>query len=226
MSNPSMPPEQEAELIKSYLSGQIPIRKQRRGGCLGGLLKLVLVGVFGLAVAYGVILVTAPWSLHIGGRSTPFLQWHGYGELHTKDGKSYPLYVSFFPSTHFGGLRLQGLRPTGGLQGSGWLCTSRGVTQFLDLSGTIYGGWRSTDGSLMDFRLLEHQVINVGQGQGFFDLRGTWQGQKLVMDERGDHGQVGEVFRSGLHIDYASVTLNYGTHANFKNLCANYPAQR
>jgi len=226
MNEPPMTPEQEAEFIKNYVSGQMPTRQKQRGGCLGGLLKLVLAGVFGLAVAYGLILVTAPWSLHIGGRSTPFLQWQGYGLLHTKDGKSYPLYVSFFPSTHFSRLRLQGLRPVGGLQGRGWLCTSPGRAQFLDLSGTIYGKWRTTDGSLVDFRLLEHRIINTGGYWGFFDLRGIWQGPKLVMEERGDHGQVGAVFRSGLHIDYASVTLNYGTHSDFKNLCANYPAQR
>ena len=223
MNDRSMPPEQEAELLKSYRSGQNPIRERKRGGCLGGLLKLALVGVFGLAVAYGVILVTDPWSYHIGGRSTPLLTWHGYGQLQTKDGNHYPLYVSFFPSSHSSHssqLPREGLRPAGGLQGSGWLCSSPGVTEHLDLSGTIYGRWSSTEGSLMSFRLLERNIINLGQRQGFFDLAGRWRGQELVMQERGDHGETGETFRSGLRIDYASVTLNWGSYGEFKRVCA------
>jgi hypothetical protein len=196
------------------------------GGCLGGLFKLLLVGIFGCAVFYGVIAVTDPWAFHIGGRSTPFLTWKGLGKLQTKGGTQYPLYVYFFPSTHSSRLRREGLRPTGGLQGQGWLCTSRGVTQYLNLSGTIYGGWRSTEGSLVAFRLLEPKIIDVGQGQGFFDLSGRWQGQKLAMDY---HGSVPEKFRSGLLIEQPSVTFDWGTYSDFKAACAsatNLPPHR
>lgn len=216
-----MLPEQEAQLIKDYMAGQVPkIAQRQRRGCLFNIFRLLLVGVFGVALLYGVLAITDPWSFHIGGRWTPFLTWHGYGELLTEGGVQYPLYVSFFPSSHFSQLHREGLRPTGGLQGSGWLCTSRGVTQRLELSGTIYGGWRSTDGSLLTFRLLERQILNVGQGQGFFDLAGRWQGPKLVMDERGDHGEIGEPFRSGLRIDHASVTLDWGSYSEFKAACS------
>lgn len=211
-------PEQTVESGKSYAAGQMAVR--RRGGCLASLFKLLGVGIFGLALFYAVVAITDPWAFHIGGRWTPFLTWHGYGRLITKDGAEHPLYVSFFPSSHFSRLHLQGLRPTGGLQGSGWICTSPGVAQYLDLSGTIYGGWRSTDGSLMAFRLLEHRIINTGGYWGFFDLRGTWRGPKLVMDERGDHGEVGSPFHSGLRVDYASVTLDWGSYSEFKNMCA------
>lgn len=226
MSNPSMSPEQEAELLKNYLSAQVPNAGRRlRHGCLTGLFKLLAVGIFGVLLFYGVMAITDPWAFHIGGRSTPLLTWHGYGELQTKNGNRYPLYVYFFPAKHSSQLRRDGLRPTGDLQGSGWICTSRGATERLDLSGTIYGGWRSTDGSLMAFRLLEwntarDRLLGNSMRRGFFDLEGRWSGPELMMNERGDHGQVGEVFRSGLHIDYASVTLNYGTYSDFKDLCA------
>ncbi|HEV2315019.1 MAG TPA: hypothetical protein VGR94_06920, partial [Candidatus Acidoferrales bacterium] len=62
--------------------------------------------------------------------------------------------------------------------------------------------------------------INTGGYWGFFDLRGRWQGPKLVMDERGDHGEIGAPFRSGLRIDYASVTLGWSTYSEFKAACA------
>src|SRR5215471_19268252 len=101
----------------------------------------------------------------------------------TKTG-TYPLYVVFYPSAHFSRLHLDGLRPTGGLQGTGSLCTSRGVVEALKLSGTVYGGWSSTNDALMEFRLLEIRVIDVGQRQGYFDLYGRWRGTALVMDDR------------------------------------------
>jgi hypothetical protein len=189
----------------------------KRRGCLGNMFRLLVVGVLGLAVVYGVVALTAPWALHIGGRSTPLLTWHGYGKLLTKMGIEYPLYVSFYPSSHFSQLRRDGLQPTGGLHGQAWLCTSPGITQRLDLSGTIYGGRRTTEGSLMAFRLLELKIIDVGQGQGFFDLAGRWRGPKLVMD---DKGSVGNTFRSGLRIEGASVTLDWGTYSEFNALCA------
>jgi hypothetical protein len=183
-------------------------------GSLGKLFwTLVLCGV----LVYAVVVVMDPWSVHMGGRWTPLLTWHGSGKLHTKSGVEYPLYVSVYPSSHFSQLRLDGLRPTGGLQGSGWLCSSPGVTQRLELSGTIYGGWRSTEDSLMAFRLLEPKIIDVGQGQGFFDLAGRWHGPKLVMDDR---NSIGNPFRSGLRIEHASVTLDWGSYSDFKAVCA------
>lgn len=185
--------------------------RQRRG-CLANLVGLLVLGV---AVVYGVAAVTSPWAFHIGGRWTPLLYWSGSGRLVTKSG-TYPLYVSFFPASHFSQLHLDGLGPTGGVQGSGWLCTAPGVLQQLKLGGTIYGGWRSTEGSLMQFRLLEPKIFDVGQRQGYFDLYGRWQGQELVMN---DHGRYAGIFRSGLKIEHASVTFDWGHYSDFKAMC-------
>jgi hypothetical protein len=172
------------------------------------------------------VLMTMPWAFHIGGRWTPLLTWRGTGKLVTKGGIEYPLWVSLSPSSHFSTLRLDDLRPTGGVRGVGCLCMSPGVTQQLVLSGTIYGGWLSTEGSLMEFRLLEPKVIDVGQGAGYFDLFGRWQGQELVMDDR---GKPGSPFRSGLRIQHASVTLQWSSFWTCNSACAsapNYPAHR
>lgn len=212
-----MQPEQ-AQAIENYIAGRTPnLGQRRRRGCLGNLFRVVLAGIFGGALLYGVVVATSPWSLHIGGRWTPFLAWHGYGQLVTKNGVQYPLYVSLYPSSHFSQLHREGLRPTGGVQGSGWICTAPGITQRLDLSGTIYGGWRSTEGSLMAFRLLEWRTFNNGQARGFFDLAGRWRGQTLAMDQGGN---VPEAFRSGVRIEHASISLNWGSYSDFKELCA------
>jgi hypothetical protein len=182
------------------------------------------IGVFGLIAClfavYAVVVVLDPWAFHIGDRSTPLLYWTGTGKLVTQRG-TYPLMVTLFPASHFSRLRLDGLRPTGGIQGNALLCTSRGVTQNLDLSGTIYGGWRSTDGALMDFRLLErrtaHDALLGGNHRGYFDLFGYWHGPQLRMDDRGESS---ERFRSGLRVEHASVTLEWGGKADFDAACA------
>lgn len=218
-----MQPDQQAPPLTDGTLGQPPPLRRQRRGCLVNLFRLLAAGLFGMAVLYGVVGITAPWSFHIGGRWTPLLIWQGYGQLVTKGGTKYPLYVSFYPSSHFSHLHREGLSPTGGLQGSGWICTSPRVTERLRLSGTIYGGWRSTDGSLMAFRLLERKIIDVGQGQGFFDLAGRWQGHELVMN---DNGHPPKPFRSGLRIEHASIVLGWGSYSEFEGLCAHMASYR
>src|SRR5262249_7207632 len=94
---------------------------------------------------------------------------------------------------------------------------SRGEMQRLELSGTIYNAWRSTDGSLVSLRVLEYRGFNNGQSRGFFDLYGHWQGPQLVMDDR--HHSA-ERFRSGLTIEHASGGLEPGSYSDFKAVCA------
>ena len=189
------------------------MRVARRYGCIATLFGLL---VLCLAVVYGVAAVTAPWSFHIGGLATPLLYWSATGTLHTKGG-NYPLYVLFYPYSRFSRLRLDGLRPTGGVQGSGSLCTSRGVIQYLTLSGTIYNGWRSTEDSVISFRMFEPRYFNIGQRRGYFNLYGRWHGAELVMDDRGEPGST---FRSGLKIEHESVTLDRGSYSDFEAACA------
>src|SRR5262245_33468031 len=192
----------------------LPRMSTRRHGFLGNLFKLFVLCVI---VLYGAVGVTSPWAFHIGGRWTPLLYWSGYGKLVTKTG-TYPLYVAFYPSAHFSRLHLDGLRPTGGLQGTGSLCTSPGPVEALKLSGTVYGGWSSTNDAVMEFRLLEIRVIDVGQRQGYFDLYGRWRGTVLVMDDR---NRANGLFGSGLKVEHASITLNRGSFSDFKAACAN-----
>ena len=100
------------------------------------------------------------------------------------------------------------MRPTGGVKGKGWLCTAPGVIERLALSGTIYGGWSTTEGSLMEFRLNERNIIDLGQQRrGYFDLYGRWHGTKLMIDDRGRYSSP---FSSGVKIEHASVALDWG----------------
>lgn len=186
------------------------------GKGVGCLTRVIGALLFGVALVYGVAAITSPWSFHIGGRWTPILTWYGYGNLVTKSG-TYPLYVSFSPNPHFSRLKVDGLRPTGGLWGHGWLCTAPGKIERLRLYGTIFGGWSTTDESLLTFRLNEPKIIDFGERRGFFDLYGRFQGQKLVMNDRNRYGGT---FRSGMRLEQASVTFDWGSYSDFESVCA------
>lgn len=170
-----------------------------------------------LALVYGAIVLLNPWAVHMGGQWTPLLTWTGTGKLVTATG-TYPLLVTFNPSAHRSRLRLDGLRPTGGVSGWGWLCLPKGTTIRLRLYGTIYDAWRGTDGAMMQFRLLERiQNLPTIQDGGYFDLFGHWQGPQLVLDDRREWSAP---FRSGLKIIHASVILKPGNKAEFNAACA------
>lgn len=188
------------------------------GGCLT---KLIVWAVAACAFAWAVLVLLNPWALHIGGRSTPLLYWHGSGTLVSKDGKTYPLYVSFFPGrprgTHGGGRR-EGKIVSARLQGNGWLCVAPGNVERMKLSGTMYGGYTSDRDSLLAFRLLEWRKpfsINPPE-RGYFDVAGTWHGQELVLDRPDEQGKT---LNSGPFIDHASVTLRWAEFAEFEAAC-------
>jgi hypothetical protein len=194
------------------------------GGCLGGcLIKLVLLTAAGLAFTWVLVVALNPWSLHIGGRSTPLLYWHGAGDVVSKDGKTYPLYVSFWPGRpggFHGGGRRGGKIVSARLQGDGWLCVAPGTIERMELSGTMYGGYTSDANSLLDFRLLEwRKAFSINyQSRGFFDIAGSWHGPDLVMNHPGEQGIR---FKSGLFIDNATVTLRWADYAEFEAACRN-----
>jgi len=191
-------------------------------GCLTGCLtKVVLVLLAGAAFVWVVTVALNPWALHIGGRSTPLLYWHGLGTVVSKDGKTYPVYVGFSPGRpqgFHGGGRREGKIVSAHLIGTGWLCVAPGSVERMQLSGTMYGGYTSDSDSLLDFRLLEWRrafAINY-QHRGFFDVAGTWHGQELVMDRPNEQGIP---FKSGLFIDNATVTLHWASYEEFEAAC-------
>ena len=191
-------------------------------GCLTGCLtKLVLWGVVATLFVWAVTVALNPWALHIGGRPTPLLYWHGAGTVVSKDGKTYPLYVSFFPGRprgfHAGGRR-EGKIVSGRLRGTGWLCLAPGKMQRMSLSGTKYGGYTSSEGSLFDFRLLEWRnpfSLNPPR-QGYFDVAGSFQGPDLVMNRPNEQGSR---LQSGPFIDHATATLRWASYEDFEAMC-------
>ena len=55
---------------------------RRISGCLSGCLtKLLLWAAVAVVLGWALIVALNPWALHIGGRSTPLLYWHGTGSV-------------------------------------------------------------------------------------------------------------------------------------------------
>jgi hypothetical protein len=191
------------------------------GRITGCLTKLLLFAVVGVVVMWAFIVVLNPWALHIGGHSTPLLYWHGTGIVRAEGGKTFPLYVSFWPTRPGGshGIgRREGKGVSARLDGTGWLCIAAHTVERMDVSGTMFGGYVSDADSLLDFRLLEWRgpfVINR-PSRGFFDLAGTWHGPELVMDRP---NQQGIPFKSGLFIHHAVVTFRWADYADFEAAC-------
>lgn len=207
------------EIAVSSLSGTMPSPLPVEGGRMQQprktrtMTRLVLI----LALLYCALVLLNPWAIHIAGRWTPLLVWTGTGKLVTASG-AYPLMVTLSPSSHGSRLRLDGLRPTSGLSGWGWLCTPQGTTVRLRVSGTIYGVWRSTDGALLEFRLIERiRNFPTIQNGGYVDLFGYWHGPQLDMDDRGEWSHP---FQSGLKFKHTSLILRPGSNSEFKAACA------
>ncbi|HEY2152725.1 MAG TPA: hypothetical protein VGH34_18090 [Vicinamibacterales bacterium] len=187
----------------------------------GYLARLLLFVVIGLVLAWAFIVALNPWALHIGGRATPLLYWHGAGTVQATSGKAFPLYVWFSPGRPGGfstGGRREGKMVSARLQGDGWLCLAPGTVERMDVSGTMYGGYTSDSNSLLDFRLLERRrpfAINP-QRRGFFDVAGGWRGPDLVLDRPNEQGIR---FVSGLLIEHAVVTLQWASYNDFEAVC-------
>ncbi len=46
-----------------------------------------------ILLVFVVYMVLNPWALHIGGRWTPAMTWHGVGKLQSTSGANYGLFI-------------------------------------------------------------------------------------------------------------------------------------
>jgi hypothetical protein len=196
----------------------------KRGPLGWGSLLLLMVG---LPVVLFVGLT--PWALHIGGRSTPFGQWSGVGELRASNGGKYVLFVQF--TAGIMGTGLNGGRRGGGgmghrdnLVGSARLCTQSGTTHTFKLTGVVRA-WRTTEGATTSIALTHGEPVRLPSGW-VVALHGRWQGPELelsspdnsfteVFTPRGEIRHVTSTADAGT----AQVTLAYGTEDDFVAAC-------
>ena len=189
-------------------------------GCLGGL-------GFMLIVFFGLTLLLYPWALHMGGRFTPALTWHGYGRMHSSTGADYGLYLNL-------GFDMPRGRSSMGhpnnLRGSALLCTPQGALYKFEVSGRE-DAWLDTDGKKMDLYLRTPKDADV---RIRFDLYGGWQGKELVLEDKGNlalsfnANGTAKGYANGANApkEETRVTLQYGKQEAFDELCSSQIEKR
>jgi hypothetical protein len=196
----------------------------RRLGCIGSL-------VFVFAIVLAVYALMVPWSFHIGGRWTPTTSWQGVGRLRDSAGQQYGLRLSFFPDISHrgrGGTVHVGPRmpmPRSPLRGKALVCTAGGMRIPFDVGGDMYGAWLNSDGKLVHLNLGEK---TNDKPKRHFSLYGSFHGPELPLD---DHKSMfmylqpdGKLtptrsYTSPVPEKHATVTLEWGTDADFDRLC-------
>jgi hypothetical protein len=188
-------------------------------------LRLLLV----LIVVFLVIdVLPTPWAWHIGGRFTPTQEWDGYGQLRASNGGKYVLF------THLRGSIVQGkwtscsYRGCDSMYGNARLCTESGRTYTFSLTGKV-GGWLTTNGSNTSIDLSGGQPAPLPEGW-VVALHGSWRGPALSLSS--PDNSFTEVFTargairtttSSADAGTASVTIRYGSAADFAQACRALP---
>lgn len=156
-------------------------RPRRRRGCLGCLGSLVLV----LLLAVGVGILLKPWSLHIGGRFTPFGGWTAIGRARTPDGLDAGIQLNLRTRA-----RAACSKSGGGctqMDGKAVVCTRAGRFTFRTADATFSAYW-SLDGRPMTVRLTNGDTTLTRYLNVYFD--GSWHGSAYQASDGGylSHG--------------------------------------
>jgi hypothetical protein len=182
----------------------------------------LLKGLLALLIAAALVdLVTTPWIFHIGDRFTPLTEWDGYGAVQTSNGGHYVLF------THLqGGIRSLecGMFGCDVLHGTAKICTERGSVYTLELTGSVHAWW-STDGAKTSIDLRNVKSGPLPHGW-LIAWRGIWRGARLVAANPDNsftevltpHGAIRRA-TSTADAGHASVTLRYGSSADFSRAC-------
>ena len=193
-------------------AGRTPSR--RRGcGCLGS-----VTGAIILVIA--VLLLLNPWSLHMGGRWTPALTWHGIGKLHSSTGATYGLFMELSPDLEHA-RRGPGSRKN--LTGRAKICTPEGETYPMTVDGYLKA-WLDADQKPVTFYLRSLKDI---QPKLRADLQGSWQGQELVLDDKGsmamsfasDGSAKGYLTGKNAPAEDTTGSLRYAPESEFPTVC-------
>jgi hypothetical protein len=204
--------EQMGGLVQNNVSSRPVLQPVRRAGCLGysGILLLVI---------FLIVVVGHPWALHMGGRWTPAMVWHGYGKMHASTGADYMVWMNIGPMAMAS--RRSGKREN--FQGTAIVCTPQGAAVTMDATGRV-DAWLDADGKPVRMFVTTRRGMKPTLS---FHLYGQWKGTELVLE---DNGSLADSFRAdGSAKGYlqgprapkenAQVTLRYGKQSEFEAMC-------
>jgi len=185
--------------------------QRRKLGCFGNLSVLI-------AFVIALFLLLNPWATHIGDRWTPALMWHGTGTLHSTTGAHYPVYLEIWFDPHGSGYRRANLR------GKSLLCTQNGQRYNFTVYGYLQHAWLDTNGKKMMLLLFSPKntkpLIKL-------DLSGTWNGQELFLDDKGnmamsfrpDGSAKGYLIGTNSPKEDTTGSLHYAPQSEFDSAC-------
>jgi hypothetical protein len=210
--------------------------KRGRLGCLGCLGKafvsLLGILIFGALAVLAIDALFNPWSFYMGGRFHPIPLWRGWGKMHSASGRDYVLYVWFEPY-HYSGRRVAISSAGPGVVGWGTLCTPRGESYNLHVSGGMERHMgSSTDGKHMSIYLNRRPwyfgFVGLWDERPQLEFHGVWHNPDLVLDDRGSldrafnadgtlHSGPGPARTPGER--GAQLTLHEGSKSEFEAAC-------
>jgi len=183
-------------------------------GCLGSV-------TFAVFLALALLLLLNPWALHMGGRWTPALIWHGSGKLHSSTGATYGLFMELYP--HFQQSRGGGHGSRKNLEGTAKICTPQGEVYAMTVDGYL-DAWLDADKRPITFYL---RSMKDAQPRLRADLYGSWQGPELVLDDKGsmamsfavDGNAKGYLKGTNAPSEDTTGRLRYASESEFVSLC-------
>jgi hypothetical protein len=202
-------------LSNAATANRAPLKKRGGCGCFGSVTGAILLA---LAVLIGL----NPWALHIGGRWTPALTWHGVGKLQSTSGVKYGLFLEV--SVYMRSRRRSSIGSSDNLSGTAKICTPQGEIYPLNVRGYIKQVWLDVDRKPVTFYFYS---LKDAQPQLNFELFGSWQGQQLVLEDKGnmamsfapDGRAKGYLVGQNSPKENTSGTLHYATEDEFAGAC-------
>jgi len=190
------------------------VGKKRGCGCIGSIGGAILFTLL-------VTLLVNPWSLHMGGRWTPALTWHGVGQLKSSTGATYGVFIQVSP-------HLQRGRGASNLDGRAKLCTPQGEIYSMRVNGYLQRTWLDADEKPITFHL---RSLKDAQPKLNFDLLGAWHEQELVLDDKGtmamsfsaDGNAKGYLQGKNAPKENTTGRLRYAPENEFSTVCGEKP---
>ena len=139
--------------------------------------KATLVIVGAAAVVMALMLVSNPWVYRIGGRFSPGMNWHGFGEF-GRGAQAYDLYLDLSYSP--GGASSDG---TADLTGTAFVCRDKISGDPWDARLEMESTWLNTNGRKVKLHLGRPQYPNGIQHYESLDFHGVWQNPDLVLED-------------------------------------------
>ena len=165
-----------------------------------------------LVIVAGLNLMFSPWKFFIGGRFTPFMTWHGYGQF-GEGADSYSVFVDLGDSPVG-----DSSDSTSDLLGTALVCgVNRSIEEWQARLETA-PIWLNTDGAKTNLHMTRSAGRYPDGVERFdiVDLPGVWRGPRIALR---DDGKFAALAGSHPAASPRAATVSYGSLEEFEAAC-------